>query len=82
MFDGEESITEAQKMVLLKSNQEYVSSEINPINPIVQSVVRKFRSTSTNEILMEQMSQGGFELMKKMLVEEVEGITEEPTMFI
>lgn len=71
LFDGEEIITETQMVVALKSYQEYVSSKINPI---VQSVVQQFQSTITNERLMEQMSQGGLELMSKMIVEDVEGM--------
>jgi Ca-activated chloride channel homolog len=71
LFDGEESITQTQMVVALKSSQEYVSSKINPV---VQSVVQQFQITVTNEKIMGEMSQGGLDVIRKMLIEDVEGM--------
>lgn len=71
LFDGEESITQTQMVVALKSSQEYVSSKINPV---VQSVIQQFQITVTNEKIMGEMSQGSLDVIRKMLIEDVEGM--------
>ena len=71
LFDGEESIIQTQMVVAIKCSQEYVYSKINPI---VQSVVQQFKITVTNEKIMRQMPQGGLDVIRKMLIEDVEGM--------
>ncbi len=72
LLDREDKIAAIQKEISLKSYQEYVSSKFNPM---VQSVVQQYQTTITDEPIMAQMSEGGdFNLMRKMLIEDVQGM--------
>lgn len=71
LYDGENTLLTNQKQISLSPPQEFFVSESNPI---VQSVVQQFEVTTANERVIEEMSEGSLDLMKKMLMVEVGGM--------
>jgi Ca-activated chloride channel homolog len=71
LFDGEQRIADTELKVPLVPPQQYVTSQPNPL---VASVVQQFESTISNEKMIDDLGADGLDLMRKMLVREVDGM--------
>jgi Mg-chelatase subunit ChlD len=71
LSDGSKNILTTQKIVLLQSVEGWVLADSNSI---VKSVVQQYETTVANEGVIEKLSEGSFDLMKKMLVVEIGGM--------
>jgi Ca-activated chloride channel family protein len=71
LYDGENPIQETEKKVFVKPVEEYV---VSGENPIVRSVVQQYESSKTDEVMMKMIDEGDFDFMRKMIVQEMEGM--------
>lgn len=71
LADGDKNILTTQKSIPLQPIEQWVLAESNPI---VKSVVQQYETTVANEGVIEKLSEGSFDLMKKMLIIEIGGM--------
>lgn len=71
LYDGEGVVAQASTTLRRVSRAEFVTAAVNPI---VGSVVQQYEVTLTNEKMIDTMMHGELDLMKKMLIAEVDGM--------
>ncbi|HYT43934.1 MAG TPA: hypothetical protein VEP90_16460, partial [Methylomirabilota bacterium] len=73
LYDGDEVISEVERVILIRSFEEYVTSEENFV---VKSIVQQYNSSKTDEALLEKIGEGGtdFSTMHEMIIRDTEAI--------
>jgi Ca-activated chloride channel family protein len=71
LYDGDEVVNSSDKELPLTSFNEYVVSQDHPV---VRSIVQQYEAAKSDEKMRERMADEDFDLMKDIIVSEVEGM--------
>lgn len=71
LYDGDRQVCDTSLLIRRVEAQEHLLAEVNPL---VASVVQQFQASVSNEQMLAGLGDGDLNLMKKMLIAEVDGM--------